>query len=233
MQQGTIARGDVLQRLAGIFFIVGTVLLAVGNALMPRASDPSDLQAVLQAIVDKGTAATVVIYLILAVGIWSTFIGFVGVYRSLSTGAAAAWARLGFYGLLIGTTLTTVLFSIVGFAGPQIAEDWSTAVEPAKATLLSIASAIDHLISGLFSMSVIVYWLALVFLGIGMVLGPAYPRWLGWAILILGAAVVAVVGIPSALSPNEQTLALLFAILAALTGVWALVTGIWTLRKAW
>ena len=35
-----IAKGDVLQRIAGIAFIVGGIATLVANALLPRAADP-------------------------------------------------------------------------------------------------------------------------------------------------------------------------------------------------
>ena len=37
MQEQTIAKGDVLQKIAGLGFIVGGILTLVSNALFPRA----------------------------------------------------------------------------------------------------------------------------------------------------------------------------------------------------
>ena len=57
--------------------------------------------------------------LLLAIGIWAIMIGIVGVYRSISSsgGGAAAWARVGFYGVIIGITLWTARFAMgIGFA---------------------------------------------------------------------------------------------------------------------
>ena len=121
VMQQEIAKGDVLQRIAGIAFIVGAVLVGVFSIVLPRAGDPSDLQEVIQAVADNNGGLFEVEFLLLAVGIWALMIGLVGLYRSISTGGAAAWARLGFYGVIVGTALwTATLFaSILGFEEPM------------------------------------------------------------------------------------------------------------------
>ena len=43
--------------------------------------------------------------LLLAVGIWAIMIGIVELYHSISSGGAAACARVGFYGVIVGITL--------------------------------------------------------------------------------------------------------------------------------
>ncbi|MBI4234027.1 MAG: hypothetical protein HY686_06260 [Chloroflexi bacterium] len=235
MQQGAIAKGDVLQRLAGIMFVVGGILTLVFNFLYPRASDPTfdNVQLTLQAIADKGSTFYRVDNLLLAVGLWGLMIGWVGVYRSLSSGSAAVWARLGFYGVIVGTTLWTVVFGMnMGFG--LVVEQWASSAEPAKATWLVVASALTRLQFLLFSMTVIVYWLATAFIGIGIVLGAVFPKWLGWVLVILGVVTVVVVGLPQVLAgPSQVVSNVLFPILATLSTLWAVATGIWVLRKAW
>jgi hypothetical protein len=78
MQQG-IAKGDVLSRIAGIAFIVGGVLLIVGNILHPRVSDPSNMQALIQSIAGNTGGLWELDHLLLAAGIWGLMIGVVGV----------------------------------------------------------------------------------------------------------------------------------------------------------
>jgi predicted membrane chloride channel (bestrophin family) len=82
-------------------------------------------------------------------------------------------------------------------------------------------------------MGTIYTWLALVFLGIGMVLSAVYPRWIGWAGIVLGIATVAGVGIVAAFAGPSSTLELISMVLALLTLFWILVVGIWVARKAW
>ena len=80
-------------------------------------------------------------------------------------------------------------------------------------------------------MTVVIYWLALVPLGIGMIRSFVYPRWLGWPSLILGVAGFAL-GIVETFNGRESTFSL-FMILYPLTMLWFLVVGIWVARRAW
>ncbi|MBI2872046.1 MAG: hypothetical protein HYY00_02515 [Chloroflexi bacterium] len=233
MQQG-IVKGDVLQRLAGLSFIAGAILLIVFNAIFPRASDPADVGQLVQKIADTRGGFWEVDHLLLAVGIWAFMIGATGVYRSISTGGAAVWARLGFYGVIVGTTLFTVLFALEGFGLPQVVELWEKAAGADKAALFQVASSLAWMNAGLFSMTIIVYWLALLFLGVGMALSTVYPKWLGWGIIVLAAAIIIVVGLPQAFAgPSQLVTNTLFPILSILATVWGLALGVWTIRKAW
>jgi len=81
-------------------------------------------------------------------------------------------------------------------------------------------------------MTVVVYWSALVLLGIAISLSTLYPRWLGWIVIVLGAA-TAITVVPQAFGENTQTIQLLFAIFAGLSTIWALVIGVLITRKAW
>lgn len=233
MQQG-IVKGDALLRLAGISLIVGAIVTAVFNIIAPRSSDPTNMQAAIQ-LVTANKGFFQLDQLLLAVGIWAIMIGIVGIYRSISSssgGGAATWARVGFYGVLIGITLWTARFGMA-MGSAELAEQWQMATGTDKATLFLVISSIHYIIVALQSMAVIIYWLALVFLGIGMVLSEVYPKWMGGVLIVLGAATVVVVGVPQALAGESQISQFLFAILSVLTLFWALVMGIWITRKAW
>jgi len=157
-------------------------------------------------------------------------VAFVGVYRSLSTGRAAAWARLGFYGFIVGTVFWLAHTGIeLGYSA--VAEEWSNATETDKETRLLIASGLRDVDQGLIPVAAISHWAALLSLGIGMASGTVYPKRFGRVFILLGALVVAFT-ILGTLTGNDD---LLFPvlILAALTYLWMLVPGIWISRKAW
>ncbi len=227
MQQG-INKGDVLQRIGGIAFIIGGILTLVFSALEPRPDDPANTQQALSRLAENEGLSNIV-FLGLAVGLWALMIGVVAVYRSISTGGAAAWTRLGFYGVIVGTTIFTITLA-VGWAttGAAAASGGTQPGTPAY----TIAAALNAVGSSIFIMSIIVLWLALAFLGIGMALSTIYPKWMGWVLLILGVLIVAVVGIPQAVGDPSQALGLIFAVLAGLTSIWAIVVGIWVTRRA-
>ncbi len=233
MQQSVsegIAKGDVLQRIAGPSFIVGAILLVVFNILHPRSD--TDLEFV-QDVADNIGGLWEVDHLLLTVGIWALLIGVVGIYRSISTGGGAPWARLGFYGLLVGTTVWTVLFATDGLGLPIVVESWEDATGSDKRTLFLIANTLGDFNFGLFTFAILANWLALTFLGVGMVLSTVYPKVYGWAILALGAATVGAVGIPQGFTGETDTMQILFLILSLLSTAWALMVGVWITRRAW
>ena len=221
-------KGDVLQKVAGLAFIVGAILTGVLNALFPRADDPSVVTDVLEALADDETFARVA-FLGLAIGFWALMIGVAGVYRSISTGGAAVWARLGFYGVIVGTTLVTMSLA-VGVGTTEPAADWVAAGSRIGTSEYNIAATLNAIGESIFFMAIIVYWLALAFVGIGMVLSKVYPQWLNWPPLVLGAA-MAVVGVPTTLNGFDDTTELIFSVLAGLTTLWALAMGVWITRR--
>lgn len=212
-------RADVLQRIASIGFILGAVLLIVFNILFPRADDPSSAQQVIANLADNETLAKVV-FLGLAVGFWSLMIGVAGLYRSISTGAGAAWVRVGFYGFVVGTAMGTV----------WLATSWAL-TGAAAAGNTAVADTLYALSLSNLYMFIILFWLALLFLGIGMVASDVYPKWLGWILIPLGAVTAAVSGVGQAFNGVTQTSDYIFSALALLTTLWALAIGVIILRR--
>ena len=223
-------KGDVLQKIGGLSFIVGSILLIVFNALLPRVDDPSDMGEIIQKVAEKSGGFWEASHLLLAVGLWGLMIGVVAVYRSLSTGSSAPWARLGFYGVVVGTTLWTVVLGLDGAGLAEVAARWQAATGNEKEILFVVATALREFETGLFSLTIMAYWLALVFLGIGMALSTLYPKWLSGAIILLGAALV-VVGVIFYFADNSKALDSVFGILAGISTVWALLLGIWITRR--
>ena len=233
MQQQTaqgIVKGNVLYRVAGVSFIVGAILTGVLAALEPGSADPSNVAEVLTEAADSETLWKV-ITLGLAVGMWAIMMGVVGVYRSISTGGAADWTRLGFYGVIVGITLLTAAFAMQ-IAAVDAAVDFAAAGSVVGTSEYSIGASLYEVSNSTFNMGFLVFSLALAFLAIGMILSRVYPQWLSWPPLILGVAIVAVM-IPQVFVDATETSEIIFAIPAGLTSVWALVIGAWITRKAW
>jgi hypothetical protein len=229
-QQQGIVKGDVLQKIGSAGFIIGAILLVIFNLLLPRAADPSSTQEVLRKFGEQ-EVLTQICALLLAIGAWAVMIGSAGVYRSISTGGAA-WARLGFYGIVVGTAMWAVNFALT-MATAGAAANWLAAPAAGQATAYSVAASLYAASAAVETMSIIVYWLALVVLGIGMVFSAVYPRWIGWVGIVLGIATVAAVGVVAAFAGPSSTLELTFMVLSLLSMLWALVVGIWVARKAW
>lgn len=113
-------------------------------------------------------------------------------YRSISSGTAAVWTRLGFYGVLAGTAVWTATFAIDSLGITAVAENWEEATGGDKATLFQVASSLVDVNIGLFTATIIAYWASLAMLGLGVILSTTYPSWIGWAFAVTAAALVVV-----------------------------------------
>ena len=224
------AKGDVLQRIAGVSLILGAIVTGVANALHPMVDDPNNAQLLVNKVAETRGGFWEIDILFLALGIWLLTLGLAGVYRSIPSGAASAWARLGFYTVLVGTALWSVAFGFeLGL--PLVVEQWEKATGSDKTAILQFVSSFSQIASGVFAMSIIVNWLALLLLGIGIALSGVYHKLFGWVIIVLSAALVAAVGIPVAVAGESKGINILFAILATLSLIWSLALGIRITRE--
>ena len=214
-------KGDVLQKIAGIALILGGVATIVFNILAPRPDDPTSVASSIAALGKNLTLAKLAFFGI-AVGIWFIVMGFAGIYRSLTTGAASAWARLGFYGVVVSSAIFTVTFGL--FIGAAKAVGLGAAGDAPAAALIIAGNS-------LFALSATTWWLAVAIEGLAIALGNLYPKWVGWALLVSGAAIVIVSGIPGVFSTPSKSLDLVFAALALITSVLVLILGIWITRR--
>jgi len=228
MEQG-IYKGDVLQKLAGVSFIVGAILLAVFGVLHPR-EELGDLSDIIQTIADSNEGFWEIDHILIAMSFWVLMIGTVGVYRSVSSGGAAAWARLGFYTMIVATVLRAVFLAVDGVGLAVVAEQWEGAAGADRATIFVAFSALEGVLDGMRSITDVFYGLALVLLGVGIGLSTVYPRWLGWAIVIAGAAWT-VVGFSIGIGGLSAALEIPFGIVFMLTVLWHLVMGIVITRR--
>jgi hypothetical protein len=102
-----ISKGDVLQRAGSIGLVVGGSATLVGNAMFPRTDDPGDVNARLAALGGDETTTLIAGPTIL-VGFWALLVGTMGIYRSITSANAAPWARMGFYGVIMATAVSSV-----------------------------------------------------------------------------------------------------------------------------
>jgi len=176
--QGIVA-GDALQKLGSAGFILAAILIVVGGLLMPHATtSTANLQEMLKPLGEQ-QSRTQLSALLIAFGFWAAMIGAAAVYRSIVEGGAA-WARLGFYLAIMGTALWTVSLSLDVAVASAVA-NWLAAPAGGEDAAYGTVASLSAFGRGIVPMTWIIYWLALAFLGISMVLSGVYPRWLGWA----------------------------------------------------
>jgi len=234
-QQPGIVKGDAQQRLGSAGFIIGAILMMIGGSLMPHASTlTGNLQEMLRPLGEQ-LFKTQFSVLLLIVSNWASMIGVVGVFRSITAigraASGAAWARLGFYFMLVGTVIYTVALTQDASTASAVT-NWLAAPAVDKEAAYSVVAAVNAVGRGLYPVAIIAYWVPFAFLGIAMLVSAIYPRSLGWTGVVLGSAVI-VLGIVQSFTARTTTLTLIFMVLSFLTGLWGLVVGIWVARKAW
>jgi hypothetical protein len=204
-QQQGIVKGDDLQRVGSLGFIIGGVLLIIFNGLDILSVDTDRRISVL----------------FVAIGVWGLTLGFVAIYRSI-TAAGAGWARMGFYLVIVGTAIYSVEASMFAATVRLVAEG--------HADMVAAIEVVGHQAQAMW---VLATWLGIFIVGIGMVRSTVYPKWQGWSGLILGVLTYALAGVPLHFLGEESIGGLLFGVLAGLSTIWALIIGIWIARKAW
>ena len=233
MAQQNIMKGDSLQRISSVGFIIGAILFAVGGLMMPHANAPtSDLREMLTPM-DEYQYRTIIASLLGMIGFWMGLIGVTGVQHSIiaSETKGAVWARLGFYFTLMGTVLWTVSWAMDMNTAHAVA-NWLSAPSDGKEAAWSIVATLSAFGRGILPTTWVVYWLALAFVNVAMLQSDVYPRWLGWAGLIVNVPMIAL-GAYQIFTPRSIILTLIFSMLMLLTTLWNLATGIWTARRAW
>ena len=228
MEQG-IYKGDVLQKIAGLSLIVGAILLVVFGLLHPR-EELGDLSDTIQTIADNNGGLWEIDHILIAMSFWVLMIGTVAVYRSISSGGAAAWVRLGFYTMIVATALRIVFLAVDGVGLAAVAEQWEEATGADKATVFATFSSLEGVLDGMRSVTDIFYGLALVLLGVGITISTVYPKWLGWTVVIAGAVWI-VVGFVIGIAGLSSDLDIPFLIAFLLTVLWHLATGIVITRR--
>jgi hypothetical protein len=230
-QEQGIVRGDTQLRLVSAGLIVGAILMVLGRLLFPPSLGIGNWLEMKEIVAEQAVRLQACALLIVF-GYWAVMIGVVGLNHSI-TAAGAAWARVGLYFFLIGTAVWTIVGMSLDVSFPAAIVNSLGAPDAGKEAANSIVAVLSPLGfgRGLFPLEVIVYWLAFVFLGIGMVQSAIYPRWLGWIALILG-----ILGVPLGIAmtfTGREAMLNLFIVLLAVTTLWFLVVGIWVARRAW
>lgn len=229
-QEQGIIKGDAHQKVSGIGFIVGAILIIIGSLLLPRASDLSDIQAMQRAYSEQATLLQGCALLI-TFGFWGILIGTSGIYQSIRFDGAV-WARLGFYFHLVGVAIWTIGMTL-DVSYPAAIINWLEAPTESKDIAYSVVTVLspNGFGRGTFPLNVIANWLAFTFFSIGMIRSVIYPRWLAWGGLLLGITGLTI-GVIMTFTGREAFINV-FVIFMMVNLFWWLSCGAWVLRKTW
>lgn len=213
-------------RAGGMALTGGAVALLAANAVFPRSSDPWDVPAVLQMMVDDRVLRQAS-FLALTAGLWAITAGLFSPGRWLQHDAAAA--RLARHLAVVGVTLFTAA-SALGMAATGAAVEWVAAGAEPAGPEYAVAAALNRADDAIWFLSIVAYWSALALYGRAMLRSAEVPRWLGACMLVIGTVTALLVGLPLAVGVEAPALLVAFGVLGGLTTLWALTLGVWTIR---
>ncbi|MCK6210072.1 hypothetical protein KZX45_05895 [Georgenia sp. EYE_87] len=175
-----------LLRLGAVTIVLGLVLQVVMGLLHPSRADPNDSAAAFAeyARSDAWTAVHIGQF----VGTLLIVIGVVALSRHLARqagGAGAAAVVAGLAAVLVGAVFA-VQMAVDGVALKGAVDTWVNAAEANRQAAFFAAEAVRWTEKGLSAFFQLLNRVAFLMVGLAMVLGRTFPRWLGWVGVIAG-----------------------------------------------
>ena len=220
-----------LTRIGAAAAVLGAVLGLVVNVLHPRVNDPVNTKAFLRQVAEStiwvGDHVGVIFAMLLVTG------GLVAVYRSITSGPGAAWARLGFAAALVSAGLGFVTVAVEGIAIKRVAVAWASAPRGEKAVAFRVADALVQIQWALDGVWILTFFGATFILyGVAVLLSDVYPKWLGWVAVGggLGSSLLGLhIGYHGA---SSLVFNVLFPIFSILLTAWIFMMGVLLWRRS-
>jgi hypothetical protein len=164
------------------------MMLIVAEFFHPSREDPMDFPAVFKEYAHSDIWTTV--HLAQYFGFLLLLGGLIALYYSLDAkpGAGAGLAPFGLAAAVTTAASYTVLQAVDGITLKYAVDAWVSAPAGQESAAFAVAEAVRWTEMGMNSLSNFLTGLTLVLVGTAIVLGGAYPRWLGWMAVASGIA---------------------------------------------
>lgn len=218
-------------RLGAGSAVIGAVIFAVANIIHPRSEH---IDVAIEQVQAVAAADTYILgHLLLLLGPILMVFGLVALQRSITKKRGAGFALYGFVAALISTGHLAALVGIDGRPTKVIADTFVAAPPEDAHTLMLIAGAIEQVNFGTLSVWIILFFgITYILYGLAVSASDIYPKWLGWAAVVMGA-VQFLVGIVVTLNgPSQLMITNIFSPVAFLETLWLLVMGVLMWRNA-
>jgi hypothetical protein len=216
-------------KVGAVCAVLGGLAIA-GFRLLHGDLPAADAPAALAFITRHPFYAGIHIGTILGVLVWAG--GIVALSGTLTSGQAGILGRVGTASMLVGAAVFIVDFSIDGVAGQDLATAWQAAPPAERPELELAARTAFTILRGTSLTSILILWgFPLLLLGRALLL-EAYPAWLGWTGMAIGAVIIpAALGLllREDLFPGVLLYGLLISIAVPL---WSLALGLAMWRRA-
>ncbi len=182
--------GDVAitTRLGAVALPLGILVIAVSEYFHPSREDPMDNPAVFTEYAQSESWTTV--HLGEYFGFLLLLGGLVALYYSIRAkrGVGAGLAPFGLAAAITTAASYTVLQAVDGITLKRAVDAWVSAPADQEIARFAAAEAVRWTEIGMNSLSFFLTGLALFIYGLALVLGTAYPRWVGLVAVVSGAA---------------------------------------------
>jgi hypothetical protein len=219
----------VILRIGAVALAAGLVVAVVFEVLHPSREDPNNSPLVFAEYAQSSNWTT--LHLGALAGALMLIGGLIALSESLRLGpaVAAAWARLAAAAAVVAAAAYGVLQVVDGVALKRAVDAWTAARPDAKTPAFAAAQAVRWIEYGLNSLTFSLVGLTVVLLGVALLTGDRFPRWLGvWAVAAGVAYLVR--GLPVAYRGFAANPSGLIALV--LFGSWALLTAALMWRRA-
>lgn len=219
-----------LIRIGALATIAGAVIFMIANIIHPRSPNIELNQAQIETV--AGSDIWLTDHLLLFLGGYLLLGGLVAIQRSITSGAGAAWAQLGYVSAVVSTSVLAVLMALDGITSKVVHNAWAVASGEERATALRLAEMMEEIDIGLFSLYIIVFFgITLILYGLAVAMSDTYPKWLGWVAVVLAVASLVVGAVQAYSGLSVLVTNILFASFSSFLTLWMLVMGILTWRK--
>lgn len=223
------AREALALKIGGVSTIVGAIAFGILRTLhgdIPGADPHASLTFVAARPIYAGVHIGAVFAALL------TLAGLIGLASSLTHPGPWALGRLAAASSLVGMAVFSVESTSEGLALPELVHATKSASAAQQADLVRAAQAVLAATHGPSLVAIaILYGVSLVLYGLAIVL-DAYPTWLGWAGIVVGAATL-ITATGQYLAPDLMPGFLIYGLLASiLAQLWLLTLAVVMLRRA-
>lgn len=223
------ANAALTLKIGGVFTIVGAVAFGIIRVL--HGDTPgADPRASLTFVAARPVYASLHIGAVFAALL--TLAGLIALVGSLNHPGARLLGLLGMASSLVGMAVFSVESTSEGLALPELAHASASASAEQSADFARTAQAVLAATHGPSLVAIaVLYGVSLMLFGLAAVL-DAYPSWLGWAGMVVGAAtLIAATG--QFLAPDLIPGFLIYGLLASiLAQLWLIALAVVLLRRA-
>ncbi len=180
-----------------------------------------------------GSDAWTAIHMAIVVGLILMLGGLLAIAASMREPFAAAMARFGWAAALSGATVGLILVALDGIAAKQLADAWAQAPAEEQAAAMRDLIAEETMNFALVALFNIMFaGVTFILYGLAVASSNAYPRWLGWPVVVAGIGSIAVGLVQALVGESTGVSRVASIVFPTIITLWVAALGVLLLRRA-